>query len=99
MEAICNFLAEHAAGKRSWTPGGTNDTWTPAVRELLALGWARNDDRPEPRPRWMGGSGHGPLFPWWTDPETGEDVRGMVGAMKVAFERHLAELEVIGAVV
>ena len=91
MEGICKFLAEHAAGRRSWTPGGPDDTWTPAVRELLDLGWTRNNERPEERPRWMG-SAHGPIYPWWTDPDTGEDVRGMVQAMKVAFERHLAEV-------
>lgn len=92
MEAICKHLAERAKGKRKWTPGEQGDTFMPAMQELHALGWVRNESKPEPTPDFLR-LVHGPtVFPWWTDPETGEDVRGLANAMQVAFDRHMNNL-------
>lgn len=89
MEAICKFLAVRAAGQHSFSGRAMKEVIT-AFRDL---GWRRNEARPEPNSQYARSvTGRETCLPWWTDPETGEDVRGMSTAMQLAFDRYMADL-------
>ena len=85
MEAICKLLAAKDAGQASFTGG----EFRMACLELRDLGWVHQPDKP--RFNHMAGRN---TFPWWRDPETGEEVSGVVRCMRIAFNRYMVSIGV-----
>ncbi len=87
-------VAEKINGLNGETATGARigqDLWWPAVREAQALGWRKNQSRREPLDpnSWypVRVQERGYACPWWTDPLTGEDVKGMPKMFLLIAER------------
>ena len=90
MEAIAHLVALMDAGQTTFE----GNEFAEASRAMRDLGWGRNEARPETPPDWAPPyvREKGEVFPWWVDPETGEDVRGFKAACRLAFSRYIEEL-------
>jgi len=89
MRAIYRYLQKWKKGEKP--PSMSPDEYRDVFRELVAMGWQKNMDRPEDPPHWM--YPHwvyrtGPVFPWWIDPEDGSEVRGLSRVLRIVCERH-----------
>jgi hypothetical protein len=86
MEAIHRLLVKFDAGDNTCSGPEFRD----AIRVLDDLGWKRNMDRPEPAPPFI--THKTTIYPWWFDPQTGEQIRGSKNVMRAAYRRFIEDL-------